>query len=106
MLVAGANKPENGNRLNLKGSQLACSQHSHWVILIKDRESAQVLWTSHNLLKSPNNKNIHHEVQFIGKMKIQHFSSGSERMWLLRGEINECLSGTRQFELTNYSIQQ
>lgn len=78
MLAAGANKPENGNRLNLKGSQLACSQHSHCAELVKDREPAQVLQASHYLLKSPSNKNIHHEAQIIGKMKIQPFSAGYE----------------------------
>ena len=70
-LAAGANQPENGNRLNLKGSQLACRQHSHCVVSIRDRQSAQVLQTSHNLLKSSINENIHHEAQIIGKMKTQ-----------------------------------
>lgn len=71
VLVAGANQPENGNRLNIKGSQLACSQHSPCVVLMKDKQSIQVLQTSHNVFKSSRNKNIHHDTQIIGKTKTQ-----------------------------------
>lgn len=73
MLIAGADLAENRYKLNLKGSQLACSQYNHCAISIKDRQSAQVLQISHNLLKSSSNKNIHHEIQIIGKMKTQTF---------------------------------
>lgn len=69
VLVAGANQPENGNRL--QGSQISCRQHRCCVVWIKDRQSAQVLETSHRHLKSSNNKNIHDDHQIIGKMKMQ-----------------------------------